>query len=78
MVSDIRHMLKSQGGAGGQHQLVSVTRPPSVTEYTLTVAQAHNRSATTATNRPNISSWHLAYLANHLPRRQGPASDVAS
>jgi len=37
MVSDIRHALKSQEGAGGQHLSVSVTYAPSVTEYALTV-----------------------------------------
>jgi len=37
MVHDIRNMLKSQQGTGGQLQLVSITRTPSLTEYTLTV-----------------------------------------
>ena len=38
MVSDIRHMLKRQEGAGGQLQLVSVTRTLSLIECTLTFA----------------------------------------
>jgi hypothetical protein len=38
LVSDIRGVLKSQEGADGQHQSVSVTHAPSATEYTLTVA----------------------------------------
>ena len=38
MVSDIRHMLKNQEGADSQHLSVSVTRAPSVTEYTFTVS----------------------------------------
>lgn len=36
MVSDIRHVLKSQAGADGRHLSVSVTRAPPVTEYTFT------------------------------------------
>jgi hypothetical protein len=37
-VNDIRDMLKGQEGAGYQPQLVSVTRTPSLTRYTLTVS----------------------------------------
>jgi len=37
MVSDIRHILKSQGGGDSQQRSASVTRAPFVTEYTLTV-----------------------------------------
>ena len=37
MVSDIRHVLKSQEGADSRHLSVSVTRAPSATEYTFTV-----------------------------------------
>ena len=37
MVQDIRNMLKSQQGAGGQLQLVSIAHTPSLTEYTLTI-----------------------------------------
>ena len=38
MVSDIRHMLNSQQGAGGQPQLVSITRPLSLAECALTIS----------------------------------------
>jgi len=37
MVSDIRHVLQSQEGAGGQHLSVSVTPIPSPVEYTFTI-----------------------------------------
>ena len=37
-VSDIRHTLKYQEVADGQHQSVSVIHLPSVAEYTLTIA----------------------------------------
>jgi len=37
MVSDIRHALKSQEGADGQHLSVSVAHAPSIAEYALTV-----------------------------------------
>ena len=38
MVSDIRHMLKNQEGADGQHLSVSVTHAPSAAEYTFIVS----------------------------------------
>ena len=38
MVSDIRHMLKSQEGGDVQRWSASVTYTPSVTECTLTVS----------------------------------------
>ena len=38
VVSDIRHMLKSQEGADGRQRLVSVTDVPSTTEYTFTLS----------------------------------------
>jgi hypothetical protein len=45
VVYDICNMLKSQKGIGGKPQSVSVARTLSLTEYTLTVSQAQNRSA---------------------------------
>jgi hypothetical protein len=45
MVSEIYNTLKSQEGAGGQPRAVSVARTLSPAEYTLTVSQAQNRSA---------------------------------
>ena len=38
MVSDIRHALKSQEGADGQHLSVSVARALPATEYTFTIS----------------------------------------
>jgi len=38
MISDIRSMLKSQQGAGGQPQSVSATRTMSLAGFTLAVA----------------------------------------
>ena len=38
MVSDIRHILKSQEGADGQRLSASVTRALSATECTLTIS----------------------------------------
>ena len=38
VVSDIRHMLKSQEGADDRHLSVSATRVPSATEYAFTIS----------------------------------------
>ena len=79
MVSDMhRNMLKSQEGASDQHLSVSGTRTLSSAEYVLTTTQTQTRSVTSATSGSNVLHLHLAYPANHLPRRRGPVSDVKS
>ena len=79
MVSEIhREMLGSQKGTDDQHRSVSDTRTTSITECTLTAAQTNTRSATPTTVRSNVLYLHLVDLANRLPRRQGPVSDVTS
>ena len=55
MVSDIRHMLKSQEIADSQDLSVSVTHTLSITEHTLTVAQRENRSAISTTEESSVS-----------------------
>jgi len=70
MVSDIRHMLKSQEGAGGQHLSVSATHAPSATEYTFVVFYTQSRSAILTAERSKVLRFHLVSLGNcHLPPR---------
>ena len=79
MVSDIhRTMVKGQEGTDGKNVLVSGTRTVSTTESMLTGAQNQARSVNQATNGSSTLYSQLVYLANHLPRRRGPISDVAT
>ena len=79
MVSDIRReVLGSREGAEGQRRSVSDTRTTLTTERMLTITQNRTRSANSTTSGSNTSYLHLAYQVNHLPRPQGPVSDVPS
>ena len=78
MVSDIRHVLKNQEGAGGQHLSVSVTHRPSATEYRFTIPQTQNRSAILTTERPSALHLYLVSLVNYHLRHQGPSLDATS
>ena len=78
MVSDIRHMLKSQEGAGSQHLSVSVTHAPSATEYTFTVFQTRSRSAISTAERSKVLRFYLVSLGNCHLRHQGPSLDATS
>ena len=77
-VSDIRHTLKSQEVADGQHQLVSVAHFPSVAEYTLTIVQAQNRSAISTNERSSVLRLHLVYSGNCHLHHQESSLDATS
>ena len=80
MVSDIHGTIVKVKGpeeSDGKNLSVNDTRAVT-TESILTDAQNLTRSETPTTIGSNVSYLHLVYLANHLPRRRGPVSDVAS
>ena len=78
MVSDIRRMLKNREEIDGQHQPVSITHTPSVTEYTFTVTQTQKRSVIVTTEGASALHLHLACLGNRLLLHQGSSLDGAS
>ena len=78
MVSDIRHMLKNQEGADGQHLSVSVTHAPSAAEYTFIVSWTKKRSVISTTERPRILHSHLVSLGNYRLHHPGSSLDATS
>jgi len=79
MVSDLhRNMLKSQEGASGQPQSVSVARNLSLTERTLTVAQTQNRSVISTVQRFRVLCLYVARLGNYHLHHQGSSLDAMS
>ena len=78
MVSDIRRMLKNREETDGQHQPVSISHTPSVTECTFTVTQARKRSVIATTEGASALHLHLACLGNHHLLHQGSSSDGAN
>ena len=79
MVSDIRRkVLEGQEGAGDQRPSVSGTQTVCATKYMLTVTQNQTRSENLTTNESSILYLDLGSRVNHLPRRQGPITDVGS
>ena len=79
MVSNIhRTMVEDREGNVDKNLLVSDTQTVPINNCILIPAQAQTRSAFSTADGSGISYLHLAYSVNYLPRRQEPASVVAS